>query len=514
MMQARAFPAALPEDQVANPGWPRHLRALGGVWLAILLLYWRDALDMVTIWWTSSTYGHCLLVPLLIGWLVHQRRMGLRLLEPRYWAPGLVWMAGGAVLWLLGDAASLGVLRQGALVLLLQGAVAAMLGPAVVRGLLFPLFYAFFMVPVGSEMEPMLQLITARIAVGLLHLFQVPAHLDGIFITIPTGYFKVAEACSGAKFLVAMTAYAVLVCNVCFLSPARRAIFLAGALLTCLLANGVRAFGTIYVAHVTTIDAARGVDHVVYGWLFFAIVMTVVMAAAWPFFDRRPGDQAIGVDALRALRSSAGLPLSFAMLGALVLTLAPPAWSRLSAHWGRAELAAPALPDVPGWQRADLPMRTPWKPRFDGADHLVMARYQDGKGQVVDLVIASFGSQDEGRELVGYGQGAVDPDSGWAWSSPAWAPAGARGEQITAPGPVVRHVVSFYRVGDAPLTGSDAVVKLDTAKARLLGRGQRAIALLISAEERDGAPADRAIRSFLQALGDPYRLAQRAAGRR
>lgn len=502
---------ALSPAWAGGAGWPRQLRALAGLWLAILLLYWRDAADMVVIWWTSSTYGHCLFLPPIIGWLVWQRREGLRAITPRFWGPGLLWMALGAVFWLLGDAGSLGVIRHGALILLLQGAVAATLGPAVVRGLLFPLFYAFFMVPVGSELEPALQLLTARIAVALLHLFQVPAHLEGIFITIPTGYFKVAEACSGAKFLVAMTAYGVLVCNVCFRSWIRRALFLSGALLACLLANGVRAFGTIYVAHLTTIDAAVGFDHVVYGWLFFALVMVGVMAVAWPFFDRRPGDQLVDAEALAAIPARAVPPMPVALAVALALVLTPPLWSRVSTHWGSADLAPPVLPQVAGWHRVATPMRAPWQPRFDGADHRVMARYADGQGHVVDLAIASFGWQQEGRELVGFGQGAADPEGDWSWTSPAWAPARARGEAIAAPGPILRHVVTFYRVGGSALTGSEATVKLETTKARLLGRDQRAIAILISAEEGEGAPADAAIRAFLAALGDPARLAEAAA---
>ncbi len=497
-------------------GWPWHLKLLAGVWLAIFVLYWRDAADMATIWWTSSTYGHCLFLPPLIGWLVWQRRDELTKIAPRFWWAGLVWMAAGAFCWALGDASSLGVIRQGALILMLQGAVAALLGRAATLGLLFPLFYAFFMVPVGSELEPSLQLLTARMAVGLLHLFAIPAHLESIFITIPTGYFKVAEACSGAKFLVAMAAYGVLVCAVCFRSWPRRVLFLAGALVICMAANGVRAFATIYVAHLTTTDAAVGFDHVIYGWLFFAFVMLLVMALAWPFFDRRPDDQAIdgaGIDA-RYGQAGTGLPLGVAVAGVLALIIAPVFWSHLSAQRGQAELVSPPLPEIAGWQRMALPMRYPWKPRFDGANYQLQARYQDTHGHQVDLFIAAYDRQEEGRELIGFGQGAADPDSKWVWSAAAPAPANGRGEEITAPGPVVRHVVSFYRIGDAPLTGSKATVKLDMMKAKLLGRDQRAIAILISAEETDHASADAAIAAFLQALGDPVILARNGVERR
>src|SRR3546814_1359768 len=180
----------------------------------------------------------------------------------------LLWLGLGAFAWMLGAAAGVAVVRHGALVMMLQGSVIALLGPAVARALLFPLFYAFFMVPFGEEIVAPLQLATAHISMILLGLTGVPAQMQGIFITTPNGYFEVAEACSGAKFVIAMTAYGLLVCNVCFTSWRRRVAFMVGALSLSILANGVRAFATIFVAEVTTIDAAAGFDHVVYGWLF------------------------------------------------------------------------------------------------------------------------------------------------------------------------------------------------------------------------------------------------------
>ena len=93
-------------------GWRGHLTLLGGLTLAVLLLFHHDAVDMARIWWTSSTYGHCLFILPLIGWLVMQRAGQIAQLQPLTWTPGLAWLGGGAMLWLLGDAASLGVLPE------------------------------------------------------------------------------------------------------------------------------------------------------------------------------------------------------------------------------------------------------------------------------------------------------------------------------------------------------------------------------------------------------------------
>lgn len=493
----------------ALTGWQRHLAALGIIAAAILALFHRDVIGMAVIWWNASTYGHCLFVPLLVAWLVQQRAPDLKQLEPVAWAPGLLWLGLGAFAWLLGAAAGAAVVRHGALILMMQGAVIALLGPAVTRGLLFPLFYALFMVPFGEEIVAPLQLVTAHLATAMLTLSGVPAHMEGIFITTPKGYFEVAEACSGAKFVIAMTAYGVLVCNVCFRSWRRRVLFLGGALGLSILANGVRAFATILVAELTSIDAAAGFDHVVYGWIFFAIIMIVVMAIAWPFFDRHPGDP--WFDPVRLQRVEVGRSRTGAVAGAaLALILAAPFWLAASAAAGPSLPSAPVLPQIKGWVRTDEPPLYPWRPRFDGADYLTMARYRNAAGQVVDLTIATYDRQVEGRELVGFGQGAADPDGEWTWSQTAPAPADARGEQITAPHRAVRHVVSFYLVGNGNPTGSGHLVKLQTMKARLTGGDQRAAALLISAEQQEGQSSDAAISAFLRDLGDVKDLADRS----
>jgi len=57
--------------------WRRHLGALGVAAAAILLLFATDAAHMATIWWTSSTFNHCLLILPIIGVLDAERAQQL-----------------------------------------------------------------------------------------------------------------------------------------------------------------------------------------------------------------------------------------------------------------------------------------------------------------------------------------------------------------------------------------------------------------------------------------------------
>lgn len=491
--------------------WRTHLAVLAAVSAAMLALFWRDAADVVALWSNDATFNHCFLILPLIAWLIWQRLPQLRRLVPAAWAPGLVVVGAGALGWLLGEASGVNVARQFGLLLMLEGAVVALLGKAVARGLVFPLFYAFFLVPVGEELVPAMQTLTAQLAALLLGLTAIPAHLEGIFITTPGGYFEVAEACAGARFLIAMLAFGALVANVCYRSWRRRAAFLAVAILVPILANGVRAWGTIYIAEQTSLNFAEGMDHVIYGGIFFAIVIAIILGIGWRFFDRGVDEPWFDPKALQPVVPK-GARLEWVAAGLLVLAATGPLWSAtVSAAGAHEPPATIAFPHVPGWQRVPAAAGIPWSPHYAGADRVALAHYRDSRGRIVDLAIAVFASQSDGRELVGFGQGAVAPDGNWAWTADAPPPPDGRAERIASHG-VAREVLSFYRVGDL-LTGSRMGVKLETMKARLLGGPQRAVAVLVSAEapgaESDARPA---IDDFLRALGPIAPLADRAAG--
>ena len=490
-----------------TPDWRRHLIALACVWGAIGLLFARDLGHMVVIWWTSSTFAHCLLIPPIIAWLVWQRWPELRAIVPRGWLPGLVIVVVGGVGWLIGDVAGVGLARHFGLVIMLQGAVIVVMGPEVVRGVLFPLFYMLFMVPAGEELVPSLQTITARMSMALLGLAGVPAHIEGIFITIPNGWFKVAEACSGVKFLVAMLAYSVLVANVCFRSWPRRVAFVTAALALSVLANGVRAWGTIYVAHLSDVSVAQGVDHVFYGWIFFGLIITILMGVGWRYFDR-PANTPWLTRPIVSADSSVAVPVAAGSV--LALALATWGWALYADREPKPVSRHVALPEVPGWRavRADGDA-VPWQPHFAGADRLMLRRYADARGRKVDLAVAIYANQVEGRELVGFGQGAIGPDSPWSWTNDDPAPADGRAFRITGPGDVERDVVVFYRVGDI-MTGNEFRVKVETLKAKLTGGPRRGVALIVTAPGERGRAA---IDAFLGRLGPLDTLADRLAGK-
>lgn len=485
--------------------WLQALVRLGLVWFALILAFRSDWAAMFDQWWNSSTYNHILLVPVIIAWLLWQRRETALGLPPKPSPWGLVATALAAFVWVLGAFSGFDLLRQAGVVGLLPATALLLLGPRVFAAVLFPMVYFAFLVPFGDELVPPLQMITAKITIALVRLTEVPAVIDGVFIDTPAGLFEVAEACSGVKFLIAMVALGVLVANQCFISWRRRGLFLALCIIAPILANGVRAWATVFAAQYVGAERAAGFDHIVYGWIFFALVIAAILALSWRYFDRAVDDPLVDATKLAQSRVLDGLerariPLAGAVTGGALILAAADGWAQAADR-----LAAPLpqqifLPAVPGWQRVDFEPEFAWEPRALGADHRLIGSYADARGRKVDVFVALYASQKNGKEAGGYGQGALIPGGDWSWEGAGAPVAGARSERLRAMGRIERLALTWYRNGSL-VTGSNTRLKLATIQDRLVLRANPTMILILSAENGADNDAQAALDAFRQSTG-------------
>ena len=120
---------------------------------------------------------------------------------------------------------------------------------------------------------------------------------------------------------------------------------MAASVLVPILANGVRAWGTIYIAHLTTPEFAAGFDHIVYGWIFFALRDRAGPGARLALL--RPPASTIRRSIPAKLQSSEARPspirtLAEAGVVALVLAAAAPAYAAFAAAARTASCRPPA----------------------------------------------------------------------------------------------------------------------------------------------------------------------------
>ena len=500
--------ARLPDAAVL----PQHRRqaALAALLLslaAVLLLYHATFWSMVELWARSQTFAHGFLIVPISCWLAWRQRARLAALAPRPSRQGLLLLGVLGLAWLLADAANVPVVEQYAATAMLPACVLAILGWAAVRLLAFPLAYLFLAVPFGEVfIEPLIDF-TAAFTVTALQWSGVPVFRDGSNFSLPTGNWSVVEACSGLRYLIAALALGALFAHVNFHSTRRRVAVMAAALLVPILANGVRAYLIVMLGHLSDMRLAVGVDHLIYGWLFFGLVALLLfwLAARW---RELPPPRA--VPSARPVRLSVGAasPRAVVRAGAACLLLAAlwPALALASQRDDGATLPAMVLtlPDPPAWHRLHDAVAA-WQAPYAGTPARFAATYArlDGDGAPVGLQLHWYARQVRDAELLTHQALPYGP---------RWMPLAQRVRHINlaSGGLAVRESVlahggerllvwRVYRQGGI-VTARPMLVKLLLAQAKLLGRSQDGADIIVFAAYDELAPPPRTrLQAFLQA---------------
>jgi exosortase A len=481
-------------------------------WIGLLAIFHDTAAAMVRTWYGAAAYNHGFLIFPIVGLLIWERRHSLARLRPRPSALGLAMLAGGAILWLMGQFSHVLFVREVALVAMLQAMWLAVLGPAMTRAAFFPLFYMYFAIPFGYELVPRMQDFTAAFATRALQLSGIAVLKNGIFIATPTGLFEVAEACSGLRFLIAMVALGVLFTNMAYKSWWRRGLFLALAIVVPVIANGIRAYGIIMLAYLTDNRFAAGVDHIVYGWIFFTLVMLVLLGIGVTFQDRPrlgwtgPGPRLEETPVAAPPHAGALVAMAFAAL--LIAGAAPAfdAYIERSTEGPAAVTLAP--PEVAAPWRRVAGTNDSWQPRFVGVDAQIAETYVSQAQRVVHLYIGYYAHQREGKKLVAYGNDIAGRKV-WTRASGGGATVSIEGKPVTVsssrlvsrPGHE-RLVWHWYWIGGR-FTANPYVAKLLELKQKLVG-GSPGAAVIAVGGDIEGSQSSTA--AVLQDFLDHLRL--------
>jgi exosortase A len=403
-----AVPQALPLPQQGQRRFAS-LVALATV-LVLGAMYWPTVSTLVEQWSRSDTYAHGFLVVPISGWLIWRNREQLARIEPHPAPAALIALALAGAAWLLAEAGSVNVVAQYAFVAMAIAMVWATLGWRFVAAAGFPLFFLFLAVPVGEFLLQPLMNVTADLTVALLRLSGIPVYREGTFFSVPSGNWSVVEACSGLRYLIASITLGVLYAYLSYRSWSRRLLFVLAAALVPVLANGVRAYLIVMIGHLSDMKLAVGIDHLIYGWVFFGVVMLLLfwVGGFWRE-DGAPPPRA----APPAMNGTApaAKPVVVALL-ALAIAAAWPAY----AAWmhSRVPPTVPVLraPAIADWEASDA--FTTWTPNWKGADRQLRQSYQQG-GRVVMLELNYFATQRRDAELVSASNGVASvADPNWS----------------------------------------------------------------------------------------------------
>lgn len=419
-------------------------------------LFYESVWSTILIWERSPTFNHGFLIAPICIYLVYQKwEMLIRLPFAVAWR-AVIAIIPAVFLWVAGQLSHIAFVEQFAAFLLLPMMLWFFCGNAFMKELLFVCFFWMFSVPVGEFLVPDLQNITADFTVFFLELSGVPVYREGLFIAIPNGLFEVAAACSGIRYLIASFCLGTLYAYLNYTKWKKRLGFVAFSLVLPIIANGIRAYGIILIAHLSNMEYATGVDHIIYGWIWFAVVLLIMFSVGnrWrdpvnqaPAYTTPVPSKQINLSFLASL-------VAFGVIFAMHLV-----YLNVAGH--------PTLKPVPAFAQQfaeEYQGERTWLPVFKDPDFELIRTRDD-----VDMYLAYYQHNRDSKELI---KGTHKPYNDLRWSLEQSQTFDTfRLIEITSPGGAKR-LIAYAYVIDGLITPSTAKVKLSQLKQAVLGQTQ------------------------------------------
>lgn len=357
---------------------------------------WQSIVD---IWMRSESFTHGFIVLPTSLWLIWKNKAIHNLLlnpnKPSFL--GLTFTLTNGFLWLLAFLANILVIEQYALLGMLIGACWFFLGNQPSKSIIFPLAFLYFMVPVGEALIPHLMEFTADFVIILLRLTGIPVYREGFQFTLVSGQWSVVEGCSGLRYLIASITLGVIYAYITYTQLYKRIIFTLFALFMPVIANGLRAYMIVMIGHLSSMKLATGVDHLIYGAVFFGIVIFTMFYIGSFWKDPAHADTATTIQA--SDHSYNTRQLSILLCVVLICTAIWPSVARwMTSYHQRQTHFHELLKDDHTWQSTSVP-NWEWHPHFGGAVTESL-NYFNKDEETIGIYQANFGEETPTAKLV------------------------------------------------------------------------------------------------------------------
>lgn len=481
-------------------------------YLLLLAIYWQTLASMISTWWNIGTYTHGLVIFPISIWVIWTLKNSLLTIPPTPTIQALIALCAVSIIWLIANLGGLVGIQQFALITLIQVLTLTLLGKTVYKALLFPLLFLYLAVPFGDFLiRPMMEF-TADFTVILLRLSGIPVYRNGLYFMLPTGGWSVVAACSGVRYLIASITVGILFAYFCYSSLSKRLVFTAVSIITPIIANGLRAYIIVLIGHFSNMKLATGVDHYIYGWLFFGIVIAIMMWVGSLFQDQPQPDHNYP-DTLKTPNTSidqkhesnqvskyiiiASLALVISAIGPFLALLS----NQQPQHRVNLESITPPESRL-AWQLTE--QLDDWHPGYSGQSLQLSSMYKSQMGHV-QLTMIFYPNESQGHELINGQNSLIAEDT------PDWRLISESSRSVSLPpaikvresiiGSTQHRLIWQFNWINGEFQINDIETKIIGVKNRILGHENHSIAVLLSTNTgEDTLEAQQRLTDFLHSM--------------
>jgi len=384
---------------------------------SFLFAYSGVMVSLIGQWWSSDMYSYGFLIPLISLYLVSIRRERLLKIHttPSYTA-GSIMLIFSLFLLIAGHVSGVILIQELSIVGTITGMVLFLFGWAFLKSLWFPIVYLLFMIPIWDNISMdkihfPFQNFSANIGIKVLQSLGIPAYRHGIYLELPNITLEVARACSGVNYLISVIAIGIPLAYIFLKGWIRKILLVCSAVSIAILANGFRvAMIGILSFYGFNGGNVHGPFHVLQGIFVSMIGFGVLFLGLW-VMSRIPTTSSY----LKEVRS----PLIKEVVSTRPLLSKLPSFSLVASLFVLFLLVGGY---IHFYRTAPVPLKMDlryfpfvigeWKgveaaPVYNvfrslGVDNELSRTYYSPSGEILNIYIGYFQSQEQGKEFINY----------------------------------------------------------------------------------------------------------------
>ncbi|WP_236685680.1 VPLPA-CTERM-specific exosortase XrtD [Geobacter pickeringii] len=406
----------------------------GALYIALCAGIYASAYEwLVTKDWIRDDYSSCFLVPIIVLYLLWEKRAEMFATPSVVTWRGFFMIVPGIVFFWLGELSGEYFTLYLSSWMVFVGILWMHWGWAKLRKAAFPLLFLLGMFPLPNAVNGFLtlklKLISSRLGVEMMRLYGLSAYREGNVIDVGFTKLQVVDACSGLRYFIPLLMLAALLAYYYRAARWKRALVIISAVPVSVLTNGLRIASVGILYQFWGPMVAEGFFHDFSGWFIFMASIAILLAEMWllkRFFPEgavggpvhSPDSDRVALHPVTPLPAGSPLrgllmPVQFATAVLLLgTTLAFSQGINFREHVPPSRALDQFPLSVGEWQGTRTSMEQIYLDALK-FDSYAMVDYRAPTGKTVSFYTAYYGSQRKGESI--HSPSTCLPGSGWAF---------------------------------------------------------------------------------------------------